>query len=96
MDFAESAEHQALRAAVAQIARDFGPRYYAERAAERRPCTELWKALGEAGFIGVNIPEAYGGGGGGLTELVLVCEETRRGRARRCCSWWCPPRSRPR
>jgi alkylation response protein AidB-like acyl-CoA dehydrogenase len=75
VDFAESEEHRALRAAVAEIAREFGPRYYAERAAERRPCTELWKTLGEAGFIGVNIPEAYGGGGGGLTELVMVCEE---------------------
>ncbi len=75
MDFAESTEHRALRAAVAEIAQDFGPRYYAERAAERRPCAELWTALGKAGFIGVNIPEAYGGGGGGLTELALVCEE---------------------
>jgi alkylation response protein AidB-like acyl-CoA dehydrogenase len=75
VDFAESEEHRALRAAVAEIARDYGPRYYAKRAAERRPCTELWKALGEAGFVGVNIPEAYGGGGGGLTELVMVCEE---------------------
>jgi alkylation response protein AidB-like acyl-CoA dehydrogenase len=75
VDFAESAEHRALRAAVAGIARDFGPRYYAERAAERRPCDELWTALGQAGFIGVNIPDAYGGGGGGLTELALVCEE---------------------
>src|SRR6202044_1808909 len=75
VDFAESGEHRALRAAVAEIAQDFGPRYYAERAAERRPCQELWTALGQAGFIGVNIPEAYGGGGGGLTELALVCEE---------------------
>ncbi|HEX2821684.1 MAG TPA: acyl-CoA dehydrogenase family protein, partial [Streptosporangiaceae bacterium] len=75
MDFAESDEHRALRAAVAEIARGFGPRYYAERAAERRPCQELWTALGKAGFIGVNIPEGYGGGGGGLTELALVCEE---------------------
>jgi alkylation response protein AidB-like acyl-CoA dehydrogenase len=75
VDFAESEEQRALRAAVAGIAGDFGPRYYAERAAERRPCAELWQALGEAGFIGVNIPEAYGGGGGGLTELALVCEE---------------------
>src|SRR6204780_4345060 len=75
VDFAEATEHRALRAAVAEIAKDYGPRYYTERAAERRPCTELWKALGEAGFIGVNIPEAYGGGGGGLTDLVLVCEE---------------------
>ena len=32
MDFAESEEHQALRAAVAEIAKDFGPRYYAEHA----------------------------------------------------------------
>ena len=75
MEFAESDEHRALRAAVAEIASKFGPRYYAERSAERRPCTELWAALGEAGFIGVNIPEQYGGGGGGLTELALVCEE---------------------
>jgi alkylation response protein AidB-like acyl-CoA dehydrogenase len=75
VDFAESEEHRALRAAVAEIARDFGPRYYAEHAAERLPCDELWSALGKAGFIGVNIPEGYGGGGGGLTELAIVCEE---------------------
>jgi alkylation response protein AidB-like acyl-CoA dehydrogenase len=75
VDFAETEEHRALRAAVADIAGKFGPRYYAERSAERRPCTELWNALGDAGFIGVNIPSGYGGGGGGLTELALVCEE---------------------
>ena len=75
MDFAESEEHRALRVAVSEIAGSFGPRYYAERAAERRPCDELWTALGQAGFIGVNIGEEYGGGGGGLTELTLVCEE---------------------
>src|SRR5690349_14328868 len=75
VDFAEPEEHQALRAAVADIAAKFGPRYYAEHAAARRPCAELWQALGDAGFIGVNIPEEYGGGGGGLTELALVCEE---------------------
>ena len=75
MDFAESAEHRDLRAAVAAIASGFGPQYYAQHAAERRPCEELWTKLGEAGFIGVNIPAEYGGGGGGLTELALVCEE---------------------
>jgi len=75
VDFAESEEHRALRVAVSEIAGSFGPRYYAERAAERRPCDELWTALGQAGFIGVNIGEEYGGGGGGLTELTLVCEE---------------------
>ena len=75
MDFGEASEHRALRTAVADIAHDFGPAYYIAHAAERKPCDELWAALGEAGFIGVNIPEEYGGGGGGLTELALVCEE---------------------
>ena len=75
MDFRETEERQALRAAVAEIARDFGPKYYTAHAAERKPCDELWAALGEAGFIGVNIPEEYGGGGGGLSDLALVCEE---------------------
>ena len=75
MDFAESAEHRDLRAAVASIASGFGPQYYAQHAAGRTPCDELWTKLGEAGFIGVNIPAEYGGGGGGLTELALVCEE---------------------
>ena len=75
MDFAESAEHRDLRAAVASIASGFGPQYYAQHAAARTPCDELWTKLGEAGFIGVNIPAEYGGGGGGLTELALVCEE---------------------
>jgi alkylation response protein AidB-like acyl-CoA dehydrogenase len=75
VDFAETAEHRDLRAAVAAIASDFGPHYYTSHAAAGTPCDELWAKLGEAGFIGVNIPEAYGGGGGGLTELALVCEE---------------------
>jgi alkylation response protein AidB-like acyl-CoA dehydrogenase len=75
VDFAETAEHRDLRAAVAAIASGFGPQYYTSHAAAGTPCDELWAKLGEAGFIGVNIPEAYGGGGGGLTELTLVCEE---------------------
>ncbi len=75
MDFADSVEHRDLRAAVASIASGFGPQYYVQHAAGRTPCDELWTKLGEAGFIGVNIPAEYGGGGGGLTELALVCEE---------------------
>jgi alkylation response protein AidB-like acyl-CoA dehydrogenase len=75
VDVIESDEFRDLRAAVGAIAAPFGGRYYVDHAREGRECTELWHALGDAGFIGVNIPEEYGGGGGGLAELTVVCEE---------------------
>lgn len=75
MDFLDSDEHRDLRAAVGSIAASFGGTYYAEHARAREPMQELWSALGDAGFLGVNVPEAYGGGGGGLVELTVVCEE---------------------
>jgi alkylation response protein AidB-like acyl-CoA dehydrogenase len=71
----ESDEARDLRAAVGAVAAPFGGRYYVEHARDGRECTELWHALGDAGFIGVNVPEEYGGGGGGLAELTIVCEE---------------------
>lgn len=76
MDFVETDEHRDLRSAVADIAAPFGGDYYVDHARRGAECTELWHALGDAGFVGVSVPEAYGGGGGGLVELALVCEET--------------------
>jgi alkylation response protein AidB-like acyl-CoA dehydrogenase len=75
VDFAESDEHRDLRAAVGAVAAPYGGAYYVEHARAGTECTELWHALGDAGFAGVNVPEEYGGGGGGLVELALVCEE---------------------
>jgi alkylation response protein AidB-like acyl-CoA dehydrogenase len=75
VDVVESDERRDLRAAVGAIAAPFGGAYYVEHARAGQECTELWRALGDAGFIGVNVPEEYGGGGGGLAELTIVCEE---------------------
>jgi len=36
---------------------------------------ELWAEAGKLGYIGVNLPEEYGGGGQGITELSIVLEE---------------------
>ena len=75
MDFSETDEERDLRSAVAAIAGSFGSEYYLRCAREGRHTHELWAAMGEAGFLGVNVAEAYGGGGGGLVELSAVCEE---------------------
>jgi alkylation response protein AidB-like acyl-CoA dehydrogenase len=76
MDFHDSDEHRALRAAVGAIAGGFGGGYFARKAEAREPTTELWQALGEHGYVGINVPEEYGGGGAGLVELAIVCEES--------------------
>ena len=75
MDFRETDEQQALRDAVAELGKRYGHTYTAPRARNREPLTELWNEAGKSGFIGVNLPEEYGGGGAGMYELAIVCEE---------------------
>ena len=76
MEFDENPDHRAIREAVAKIAAPYGGAYYTQHAEAHIPTDELWRALGRQGFIGINIPEEFGGGGAGLAELALVCEET--------------------
>ncbi len=75
MDFAEDDERGLLREAVAGIAGKFGHGYYVEQARSGAKMTELWGALAEGGFVGVNIPAEHGGGGMGIAELAVVGEE---------------------
>src|ERR1700686_3854334 len=39
---------------------------------------ELWKGLAEMGFLGVAIPEQFGGAGAGHLELCVIAEEMGR------------------
>src|SRR5258705_285460 len=43
---------------------------------------ELWKGLADMGFLGVAIPETYGGAGAGHLELCVIAEEMGRALAR--------------
>ena len=47
----------------------------AEKTRNGEKLTELWQDMGKHGFLGVNIPEEYGGGGGGIGDIAAVCEE---------------------
>jgi alkylation response protein AidB-like acyl-CoA dehydrogenase len=71
----ESEEHKALRSAVAALGKRFGRDYFVRTVAEGKPPTELWSEAGKLGYLGVNLPEEYGGGGGGIAELAIVLEE---------------------
>jgi alkylation response protein AidB-like acyl-CoA dehydrogenase len=75
MNFVESEERQALRAAVADMARRYGGEYMSRKARAGEKTTELWEEAGKLGYLGVNVPEEYGGGGGGIGDLAAVLEE---------------------
>ncbi len=71
----DSAEHRAMREAVGGIVAKFGPDYYQQQVDDGGHCAELWKTLGANGYLGVHLPEKYGGGGLGLSELAIVVHE---------------------
>ncbi|MFH9814583.1 acyl-CoA dehydrogenase family protein [Streptomyces sp. NPDC017230] len=64
----ESDEHKSLREAVSTFARNHPRTLGADN-------EHFWREAAKLGYIGVNLPEEYGGGGGGITELSLVLEE---------------------
>ncbi|EGD23026.1 acyl-CoA dehydrogenase family protein [Prescottella equi] len=74
--FIETDEQKELRAAVSKLAQRFNyVDYVLPKARKGEPLTELWTEAGKLGFLGVNLPEEYGGGGAGIYELALVQEE---------------------
>ncbi|MEV7859569.1 acyl-CoA dehydrogenase family protein [Streptomyces hirsutus] len=75
MPVIESEEHKALRAAVSALGNRYGRAYFTRTVEEGVPARELWADAGKLGYLGVNLPEEYGGGGGGVAELSIVLEE---------------------
>jgi alkylation response protein AidB-like acyl-CoA dehydrogenase len=76
VSFIETDVHRELRASVARLGERFGyTSYVLPKARAGEPLTELWNEAGKLGFLGVNLPEEYGGGGAGIYELALVEEE---------------------
>ncbi|MFI6687838.1 acyl-CoA dehydrogenase family protein [Streptomyces sp. NPDC050485] len=79
MDFRLTEEQRALKAGMREL---LAARFDREalRAAVERPLLDraLWRALGDAGFFALRLPESEGGVGLGLPEAVLVFEEAGR------------------
>ncbi|NPC97155.1 acyl-CoA dehydrogenase family protein [Nocardioides sp. zg-DK7169] len=73
--FSETEERQELRRQVAKLAGTYGRDWFARQARAGEKSTELWLEIGRNGYLGINIPEEYGGGGGGIGDIAAVCEE---------------------
>jgi acyl-CoA dehydrogenase len=74
MDFALTPAQAEIRRQVAALARTFGWEYWREKDRKAEYPTEFVRAFADAGWLGLVIPEVYGGAGLGVTEAVLMLE----------------------
>src|SRR5919109_5417805 len=70
-----SDEERQIREAVRGICDGFPEDYSRQKHAAGEPPTELWDALASKGYLGVNLPEEWGGGGLGMSGLAAGGEE---------------------
>jgi acyl-CoA dehydrogenase len=74
MDFLLSAEQEQIRSAIEKLCIPFDDDYWATRDREGGFPEDFHRALGEAGWLGIAMPEEYGGAGLGITEAALMMQ----------------------
>jgi acyl-CoA dehydrogenase len=78
MSFALTDDQKALKAAVAELCKQYSPAYWQELDAKREYPDALVNDLTKAGYLAVLIPQEYGGAGLGVMEGALILEEINR------------------
>ncbi|HEU0231118.1 MAG TPA: acyl-CoA dehydrogenase family protein [Burkholderiaceae bacterium] len=74
MDFSFSPDQEAIRDAIQKICARFDDQYWLEKDRHGGFPHELHQALARDGWLGICIPEAYGGAGLGITEAALMMQ----------------------
>src|SRR2546427_13098740 len=82
MDFALSEQQELIRKEVAALARSFPPEYWLEKDTKAEYPFEFVKAFAQAGWLGVIIPEEYGGSRPRGTETSLLLHDIAASGAR--------------
>ena len=75
MDFTLTEQHELIRKEVTALARSFAPEYWLEKDAKAEYPWEFVRAFAQAGWLGVIVPEEYGGSGLGVTEAALMLHD---------------------
>ncbi len=74
MDFEMSQDHVAICDAVSQTCSAFTEDYWLARDADGEFPQDFHAAMARAGWLGIAMPEAYGGSGLGMTEATLLVQ----------------------
>ena len=75
MDFATDPDHELIRDGVRAVSAGFDDRYWRHHDEHHEFPWDFDRAMADGGWIGIAIPEKYGGGGRGITEASIVLEE---------------------
>jgi acyl-CoA dehydrogenase len=78
MNFALSPEQDSIRESVTAICKRFGDDYWLRKDREGGFPQDFYEAFAAAGWLGICIPEAYGGSGLGVTEAAVMMEAVAR------------------
>ena len=74
MDFAFSEEQGRIREAIAKLCSGFPDEYWLERDRDGRFPDDFHKAMARDGWLGIAMPEPYGGSGLGITEAAVMMQ----------------------
>ena len=74
MNFDLSDEQRAIVEAVAGVCRDFGDDYWLARDSEGGFPEDFYRAMADAGWLGIAMPQEYVGAGLGILEATLMME----------------------
>jgi acyl-CoA dehydrogenase len=68
-------DEQEIRSSLRKILAKFPDEYWMRHDLDHEFPWDFYKAMADAGWIGICIPEKYGGGGAGVQEAALLLEE---------------------
>ena len=74
MGFSRTAEQQEIREQTLRICADFGDDYWLRKDREGTFPEEFFRAMADGGWLGVAMPQEYGGAGLGITEAAVMMQ----------------------
>jgi len=74
MDFALTDQQQQIKDSIVKLCENFGPDYWLQRDNEGGYPEEFYQAMAKDGWLGIAMPEEYGGAGLGITEAAIMLQ----------------------
>ncbi len=74
LNFTLTPDQQTIREAVLDVCAQFSDDYWLERDADGEFPDAFYRTMADAGWLGIAMPEAYGGSGLGITEAAIMMQ----------------------